>query len=94
MQLTMMLFKRLNIINQLKIAILVLPILVILLKKTDCNTKIYETEKKTNNHDQAKYITAQEFHKLTAVQQDQHRQIQQAKMILLILYKRQILMIM
>ena len=45
--------------------ILVLLILVIQLKKTDYNTKINEIENKTNDQDLTKYITTQEFNKLT-----------------------------
>ena len=37
-----------------------------LVKKTDLNTKIREIENKINDHDHAKYITTQEFNKLTA----------------------------
>ena len=38
-----------------------------LVKKTDYNTKISETENKiTTDHDHDKYITTQEFNKLTA----------------------------
>ena len=36
-----------------------------LLKKTDYNTKINETEKKISDHDHDKYITTPEFNKLT-----------------------------
>ena len=43
-----------------------LLILVIQLKKTDYNTKTSETENKKNDHDHTKYITTQEFNKLTA----------------------------
>ena len=40
----------------------------ILVKKTDYNTKISEIENKvTANHDQDKYITTQEFNKLTSL---------------------------
>ena len=35
-------------------------------KKPDSNTKISDIEKKITDHDHAKYITTQEFHKLTA----------------------------
>ena len=49
-----------------KLIILVLLILIIQLKKTDYNTKISETENKVNDHDHAKYITTQEFSKLTS----------------------------
>ena len=38
-----------------------------LLKKIDDNTKIRELESKINNHDHAKYITTQEFNRLTLV---------------------------
>ena len=34
-------------------------------KKTDYNTKINEIENKTKDHDHVKYITTQEFNKLT-----------------------------
>ena len=38
-----------------------------LVKKTDCNTKISENENKTiTDHDHDKYITTQEFNKLTS----------------------------
>ena len=37
-----------------------------LVKKTDFNTKINETEKKITNHNHDKYITTPEFNKLTA----------------------------
>ena len=37
-----------------------------LVKRTDYNTKISETEKKTTDHDHDKYITTPEFNKLTA----------------------------
>ena len=37
-----------------------------LVKKADYNTKIAETEKKILDHDHSKYITTQEFNKLTA----------------------------
>ena len=38
-----------------------------LLKKTDYNTKMNEIEKKITDHDHSnKYITTQEFNKLTA----------------------------
>ena len=40
--------------------------LVIQLKKTDYNTKIYEIEKETTDHNHDKYITTPEFNKLTA----------------------------
>ena len=36
-----------------------------LVKKTDYNTKISEIEKKITDHDHDKYITTQEFNKLT-----------------------------
>ena len=56
-------------------------------KKTNYNTKISEIENKiATNHDHDKYITTQEFNKLTSenftarLKQD----IQQAKVILLI----------
>ena len=37
-----------------------------LIKKTDYDTKISEIEKKMLDHDHAKYITTQEFNKLTS----------------------------
>ena len=37
-----------------------------LVEKNDYNTKINEIEKKTTDHDHAKYITTQEFNKLTS----------------------------
>ena len=37
-----------------------------LIKNTDYNTKINEIEKKITNHDHDKYITTQEFNKLTS----------------------------
>ena len=37
-----------------------------LVKKTDYNTKINEIEKKSTDHDHDKYITTQEFNKLTS----------------------------
>ena len=43
-----------------------LMILVTQLKKTDYNTKINETGKKLTDHDHKKYITTQEFFKLTS----------------------------
>ena len=60
--------------------------LVIQLKKTDYNTKIIKTEKKTTDRDHDKHITTPEFDNLTGenVSKDQRKQIQQAKMILLI----------
>ena len=36
-----------------------------LVRKTDYNTKINETEKKITDHDHDKYITTPEFNKLT-----------------------------
>ena len=41
-------------------------ILVFQLKKNDYNTKINEIEKKITDHSHDKYITTQEFNKLTA----------------------------
>ena len=69
--------------------------LVIQSKKTDYNTKINKIENKiTTGHDHDKYITAQEFDKLTGnFTARLAKLIQQAKMILPILYKRQILII-
>ena len=55
-------------------------------KKKDHTTKIGEIENKfTTDHDHYKYITTQEFNKLTVenLLHDQHKQIQLAKMILL-----------
>ena len=51
-----------------KLIVLALLILVIVIqfKKTDCSIKISESENKINEHDHAKYITPQEFDKLTA----------------------------
>ena len=49
-----------------KLIILILLILVIQLKRTDYNTKINETEKKTADHNIDKNVTTQEFNKLTA----------------------------
>ena len=40
--------------------------LVILLKKTDYDTKVTEIENKLNNHNQDKYITTPEFNTLAA----------------------------
>ena len=37
-----------------------------LVKKTDCDTKISELEKKITDHKHGKYITTPEFNKLTA----------------------------
>ena len=37
-----------------------------LVKKTGCNTKINETQKKITDHDHDKCITTQEFNKLTS----------------------------
>ena len=37
-----------------------------LVKKTDYNTKISEIENKISDHDHTKYITTQEFNRLTA----------------------------
>ena len=36
-----------------------------LVKKTDHNTKVNEIEKKTTHHNHDKYVTTQEFNKLT-----------------------------
>ena len=41
--------------------------LVVLLKKTDYNTKITEIENKLNNHNHDKYITTPEFNTLAAI---------------------------
>ena len=60
----MMLLKRLHIIDWFKKFIL-LKLLIV--KKTDCSTKIDEVEKKINDHGHSnKYITTQEFNKLTS----------------------------
>ena len=40
--------------------------LVVLLKKTDYNTKITDIENKLNNHNHDKYITTPEFNTLAA----------------------------
>ena len=40
--------------------------LVVLLKKTDYNTKINNIENKLNNHNHDKYIDTSEFNKLAA----------------------------
>ena len=40
--------------------------LVVLLKKTDYNTKVIEIENKLNNHYHDKYINTSEFNKLAA----------------------------
>ena len=53
--------------------------LVILLKKTDYNTKITEIENKLNNQNHDKYIDAQEFNNLTA--DDFNARIAQANLI-------------
>ena len=37
-----------------------------LVKKTDCDTKISELEKKITDHKHGKYITTPEFNKITA----------------------------
>ena len=56
-------------------------------KKTDYNTKISEIGKKVTDHDHDKYISTPEYNKLQQkiLLQDQHKQIQQAKVILIIL---------
>ena len=43
-----------------------LLILVIQFKKTDYNAKVIKIEKKITDHDHNKYITTQEFNKLTS----------------------------
>ena len=43
-----------------------IPDISILVKKNDYNTKINEIEKKITDHSHDKYITTQEFNKLTA----------------------------
>ena len=40
--------------------------LVVLLKKTDYNTKVIEIENKLSNHNHDKYINTSEFNKLAA----------------------------
>ena len=40
--------------------------LIVLLKKTDYNTKVTEIENKLNNHNHDKYIDTSEFNKLAA----------------------------
>ena len=40
--------------------------LVVLLKKTEYNTKVTDIENKLNNHNRDKYITTPEFNKLAA----------------------------
>ena len=40
-------------------------LLVILVKKTNYNTKITETEEKLTHHNHVKYVTISEFHKLS-----------------------------
>ena len=69
----------------LKIKYLVLVVLL----KTDYDTKITEIENTLNNHNHDKYITTPEFNTLAAdfLMQDQHKQIQQQKQILIILYQ-------
>ena len=57
-----------------------------LVKKTDYNAKINETENKiTTGYRHDKYISTQEFNKLTSVilLEDSKKQIQEAKMMLL-----------
>ena len=49
-----------------KLIILILLILVIQLKKIDYNTKLIEIEENITDHDHNKYITTQEFNKLTS----------------------------
>ena len=65
-----------------------LLILTIQSRKTDYNTKVNKIKVKITNHDYSnKYITTKEFNKLTPENfaEDQQKQIQQAKMILLLL---------
>ena len=85
----MMSLKTLNMMNWLKnLMLFTLLILVIWLQKTDYNTKINEIAKKITDHDYAK------FNKLTLENFAQSQaNLAQAKMILLISWKRQILMI-
>ena len=54
------------LINIINISISTTDTTNLVKRKTDYNTKINEIENKTNDHDHAKYITTQEFHKLTA----------------------------
>ena len=49
-----------------KLIILILLILVIQFKKIDYNTKLIEIEENITDHDHNKYITTQEFNKLTS----------------------------
>ena len=61
----MMLLKRLNITNWLKTLIL-FRLLMLVLRKTDYNKKINETEKKITDHDHSnKYVATKKFNKLT-----------------------------
>ena len=39
-------------------------VLIVLLKKTDCDTKALENENKLNNHNHDKYITTPQFNTL------------------------------
>ena len=67
------------------------------MKKADYNTKISEIEKKILVHDHSKYITSKELNKLTpeslATRLAQEKLVTKDDMILMILLKRQILMI-
>ena len=59
----MALLKRLNVINQFKKLILLRLLILVIQSKTNYNTKINEIE---NDHDDSKYITTQQFNKLTS----------------------------
>ena len=54
--------------------------------KTNYNIKINEIQKEITDHNHNRYITTQEFnYGRNFLLEDQHKQIQQAKLILLIL---------
>ena len=58
-----------------------------LVEKTDCDTKTTEIKKKLTNRNHDKYITTPEFNTLAArLTQDQHKQIQRQKQILIMGY--------
>ena len=60
-----MLLKRLNITNWLK-TLMLFRLLMLVLRKTDYNKKINETEKKITDHDHSnKYVATKKFNKLT-----------------------------
>ena len=62
-----------------------------MVKKANYNTKVSEIENRiATDHDYDKYITTQEFNKLTA--ESFTARLKQAKMIMVILSKRLILM--